>query len=576
MRRAVAVLATAALCACAAPGGMQTSVGAVSTTGGAGVSPVPATPAVAAPVANAATVAAVAPAASTTAVTAAGVVAPSSAPSTDPVAELARKQQSERSVVEIPRDPTLVLPPMPTDNLWERIRRGFGMPNLETTLAENRTRWYASQGEYIDRMAQRSRRYLFHIVEEIERRGMPTELALLPFVESAFQPEAISSAKAAGLWQFIPSTGKDYDLAQNMWQDERRDVIESTRAALDYLQNLYEMFGDWQLALAAYNWGEGAVTRAIEKNRRAGKPTGYTSLKMPQETAYYVPKLQAIKNIVAEPERWGVALPRIDNTPYFVAVPKSRDMDVDTAARLAEMKLEDFRALNPAFNRPVIVGVAGSKLLLPADKADVFQANLAAWEATGQPLASWTTYKMGATETLASVAKRVGVSEQLLREANRVPPRYRLASGSTILIPRDETMEVDITAESLDAQFALVPEQANLRKVTYRVRKGDTLKAVARRWNVDEKDVIVWNHLTAPTLFAGQRLELTVPAAKARTPHTQTAKGKNTSTGKKAVAPASATKTAVRPAAKPVSAKAGAKAAPRAANGSAVRVSSAR
>ena len=266
-----------------------------------------------------------------------------------------------------------------------------------------------------------------------------------------------------------------------MWHDERRDVIESTRAALDYLQKLHDMFGDWHLALASYNWGEGAVSRAIEKNRRAGKPTGYTSLKMPQETAYYVPKLQAIKNIVSEPERWGVALPRIDDAPYFVAVPKTRDIDVDTAARLAEMNTADFRALNPAFNRPVIVGAAGVKLLLPADKVDAFHANLAAWEATGQPLASWTTYQMAPSDTIASVAKRAGISEQQLREANRVPPRYRLAPGSTILIPRDETMEEDIPAASLEARFALVPEQPNLRKVTYRVRRGDTLHAVARK-----------------------------------------------------------------------------------------------
>ena len=191
--------------------------------------------------------------------------------------------------------------PPPMRDLWQRIRLGFKMPNLETKLAEDRTRWYASQPDYFARMTQRSSRYLFHIVEEIERRNMPTELALLPFVESAFVPEAFSSAKAAGLWQFIPSTGRNYDLEQNMWKDERRDVVESTRAALDYLQKLYDMFGDWHLALASYNWGEGAVSRAIAKNRRAGKPARYTDLKMPKETQYYVPKLQAVKNIVAEP-----------------------------------------------------------------------------------------------------------------------------------------------------------------------------------------------------------------------------------------------------------------------------------
>ncbi len=519
MRRVVAFLATGFLCACATQGGMQTNVDAGTATPGAASS------AVSAGAAVGSTAAAVPAPGAAAAATVAGVAAPSAAKSPDPAGELAEKLDPSQSVVEIPRDPTLVLPPMPPGNLWERIRRGFAMPNLETPLADNRTRWYASQGEYIDRMAQRSRRYLFHIVEEIERRGMPTELALLPFVESAFQPEAISSAKAAGLWQFIPSTGKDYALSQNMWQDERRDVVESTRAALDYLQNLYEMFGDWHLALAAYNWGEGAVSRAIEKNRRAGKPTGYTNLKMPQETAYYVPKLQAIKNIVSEPERWGVALPNIDNAPSFVAVHKTRDIDVDTAARLAEMNPAEFRALNPAFNRPVIIGASGAKLLLPADRVDRFHANFAAWEATGQPLASWTTYKLEAGETLGAVAKRAGISEQQLREANQVPPRYRLASGSTILIPRDETMEDDIPVESLQATYALVPEQSNLRKVTYRVRRGDTVHSVARRWNVNEKDIVLWNHLTAPTLFAGQRLELTVPAPKGRAGKTQVAKG---------------------------------------------------
>jgi membrane-bound lytic murein transglycosylase D len=413
-----------------------------------------------------------------------------------------------------PAEPQAVPPEAKTPkiDLWQRIRAGFAIPDLDTRLVDQRTRWYAEEVDYFARMTQRSSRYLFFIVEEIERRRMPTELALLPFVESAFQPEAVSSAKAAGLWQFIPSTGRIYDLEQNMWKDERRSVIDSTRAALDYLQKLYDMFGDWHLALAAYNWGEGSVSRAIEKNRRAGRPTGYTSLKMPTETQHYVPKLQAVKNIVAEPDRFGIALPAVPNTPYFVAVQKSQDIDVRTAAKLAQMELDEFRALNPQFNRPVIVGAGAPTLLLPTDRVDIFHANLAAWEATGQPLASWTTYRMQPADSLASISKRVGISEQRLREANRIPPRYRLAPGSTILIPRDETMD-DITASSLDARFALVPESANLRKVTYRVRRGDTLHSVARRYRVEEKDVIVWNNLTSPSLFTGQRLELTVAVA---------------------------------------------------------------
>ncbi len=436
---------------------------------------------------------------------------------------------ADATVAVDPVVPVIVLPdkaplpvvrpvsPPPLRDLWQRIRLGFKMPDLETRLAEDRTRWYASQPDYFARMTQRSSRYLFHIVEEIERRGMPTEIALLPFVESAYVPEALSSAKAAGLWQFVPSTGRNYALEQNMWKDERRGVIESTRAALDYLQKLHDMFDDWHLALASYNWGEGAVSRAIAKNRRAGKPARYTDLKMPRETQQYVPKLQAIKNIVAEPTKYGVVLPPIDNAPYFIAVHKTRDIDIDTAARLAEMKVDDFRALNPAFNRPVIIGAGGgAQLLLPATKVERFHANLAAWESTGQPLTSWTTYKTTASDTLATVAKRAGIGEEQLRDANQIPPRYRLASGSTILIPRDETMASDIPAASLDGKVAFVPEQANLRKVTYRVRHGDTLTSVAQRWKVQPKDVIVWNRLTSSSLFAGQRLELTVPAAHAR------------------------------------------------------------
>ena len=216
----------------------------------------------------------------------------------DKVNDKAADAGNERAAVAV-----IEAPPVPKIDLWERIRRGFKMPELDNANVTTMTRWYATRPDYIDRMAARAGLYLYHIVEEVERRGLPTELALLPFVESAMQPEALSSAKAAGLWQFIPSTGKIYALEQNHWHDERRHVIESTRAALDYLEKLYAQFGDWQLALAAYNWGEGAVARAIAANEKRKKPGVYTALKMPRETAFYVPKLQAIKNIVREPAR---------------------------------------------------------------------------------------------------------------------------------------------------------------------------------------------------------------------------------------------------------------------------------
>ncbi len=411
--------------------------------------------------------------------------------------------------------------PICTD-VWERIRRGFAMPELANKAAANSTRWYAAQPDYISRMASRAVPYLFHIVEEVEKRGMPTELALLPFVESAMQPEAESHAKAVGLWQFIPSTGRLYELEQNAWHDQRRDVMESTRAALDYLQKLHDEFGDWHLALAAYNCGEGCVGRAVNYARARKKSTLYEQLRLPRETLGYVPKLQALKNIVRNPQHYGLTLPAIENKPYFVAISKTRDIDVTTAARLAEISVDAFRALNPAFKRPVIVAATQPAILLPADREEVFRGNLAAWEATDQPLASWTTYTLQEAETLAQVATRVGVSEAALREANRIPPRYRVAAGSTILIPRDESMEEDISPQFINAAFSFVPEQGQLKRITYRVRRGDSLASVAKRWKVKPEDIVAWNNLRSPTLFAGQRLNLTVGGGQAAKPKAKT------------------------------------------------------
>ena len=432
------------------------------------------------------------------------------APTADPLGTLLRKLSSEH-----PAD-SARLQPLPTSDpnidLWQRIRRGFAMPDLETRAAANSTRWYAAQPDYFGRMAGRGNLYLFHIVEEIERRGMPTELALLPFVESAMQPGAESSAKAAGLWQFIPSTGKLYRLEQNLWRDERRDVLESTRAALDYLQKLYDDFGDWHLALAAYNCGEGCVGRAVERARARRQPTDYAQLRLPRETQGYVPKLQAIKNIVRDPAAHGVELPAIRNEPYFAVVRKTRDIDVETAARLAEMPVDDFRALNPSFNRPLIVGAGEANLLLPAERADIFLANLAAFESTGQPLASWTTYKVQSTDTVENIAARVGVSADHLREANRIPRRHKLAAGSTLLIPRDETMTDDVAPTQLAAALALLPERSTQRMVTYRVRRGDTLTSVARRYGVSADEIVDSNRLRSRNLFAGQRLIIAVAA----------------------------------------------------------------
>jgi len=387
----------------------------------------------------------------------------------------------------------------PPKELWDRIRRGFAMPNLQSELVTDREQWYASRPDYIQRMTERSSKYLFHIVEELERRQMPTELALLPFIESAFNPQAVSSAKAAGMWQFMPATGRYFDLKQNAFRDDRRDVLASTRAALDYLQKLYGMFGDWHLALAAYNWGEGSVGRAIAKNQRAGLGTSYLDLNMPAETRLYVPKLQAVKNIVANPQAFATELPLIENHPYFQQVMITRDIDVTLAARLADVKLEDFKALNPSAHRPVIIAAGTPHILLPWDNALVFQRNFDAYN-QGQ-YASWTAWTAPATMSPAEAARRTGMSETDLRGVNNIPPRMLIKAGSTLLVPRSVKMDNDVTGHVADnAQVSLAPEIVT-RRTTVKARKGESVATIARRYKLSAASVAEWNGVSASAAF---------------------------------------------------------------------------
>lgn len=398
----------------------------------------------------------------------------------------------------------------PPADLWERIRRGFAMPNLESDLVRDREQWYATRPDYLQRMTDRSSKYLFHIVEELELRNMPTELALLPFIESAFNPQAVSSAKAAGMWQFMPATGKHFELRQNVFRDDRRDVLASTQAALDYLQKLYGMFGDWHLALAAYNWGEGSVGRAIAKNQRAGLGTAYTDLNMPAETRYYVPKLQAVKNIIAHPAAFNAQLPDIGNHPYFQSVAIQRDIDVALAARLAEVRIEDFKALNPSAHRPVILAAGTPQILLPWDNAAIFRQNLASYNSTR--LASWTAWTAPTTMKPADAAKRVGMAESELRSLNNIPPRMLIKAGSTLLVPRGERVSADVSGQVADhAQMALAPEVASRRTVVT-ARKGDSLGRLVKRYGVSADSVADWNQMHMNVaLKAGQKLVVYVP-----------------------------------------------------------------
>ncbi len=348
--------------------------------------------------------------------------------------------QSTETPVEISSN---LLPPIrpidlitPPDDLWQRVRNGFSMPNLDNPLVADRQAWYLNRPEVLKSILNRSRRYLFYIVGELEKRGMPTELALLPMVESSYNPRAFSPAQASGLWQFIPSTGRNYHLEQNWWLDERRDIIASTGAALDYLQNIYEMHGDWHLALASYNWGEAAVGRAIAKNQAKNLPTDYAHINMPQETRYYVPKLQALKNIIARPELFGIRIDPIPNQPYFDTIDKTGPMDIALAAKLAEMPINEFLALNPSYNRPVMPASKDSPIVLPTDRVQTFLENLEQHKADEKPLSNWTTYTLKKGERLNKVAARFHITLSHLRQINGINARTRLRPGNTLLVPR--------------------------------------------------------------------------------------------------------------------------------------------
>ena len=374
------------------------------------------------------------------------------------------------------------------DDLWQRVRQGFAMPDLDSDLVRKQMAYYAARPDYLQRMFDRSRIYLYHIVEELEKRNLPTELALLPMVESAFNPMAYSRAHASGLWQFIPGTGRRFELQQNWWYDGRRDIVESTKAALDYLSFLYEMHGDWHLALASYNWGEGAVARAIAQNRKLGKPTDYASLKMPAETRQYVPKLQALKNIIANPGPLGITLDPIPNQPYFAAVTKLRDIDVRLAAKLAEMPVEEFIALNPGFSRPIIRASVTPRIVLPADKVELFHDNLEKYNAGA--LVSWKTYHPKKGESFESIAKKVGMSLGQLKEVNGIAPRTRTVPN--LLVVPSSPAAAAVETHKLPLMYA-PPIPIVTRRIYHTVKSGDTLTSIAKRYGVAAEDMKRWN-----------------------------------------------------------------------------------
>jgi membrane-bound lytic murein transglycosylase D len=403
-------------------------------------------------------------------------------------------------------------------DLWNRIRHGYAIPNLDNQLVTYQTNWYSSRIEYLLRIIQRGSRYLYHVVDALDRRGMPTDLALLPFIESAFNPNAISTAKASGMWQFMPATGRDFNLRQTIFKDDRRGVLDSTEAALDYLQRLYGLFGDWQLALAAYNWGEGSVQRAIKRQQAMGLPIDFDSLSalMPNETKNYVPKLQAVKNIIGHPEQYNIVLPRLDNEPYFTSIKNGKDIDVHLAAKLAELSLSEFKALNPQFNRPVITGGNSSSILLPVENASIFESNFLSWKGS---FSSWTTLSINKSERVEALANRFGYKPEILREVNAIPAKMIVKAGSTILVPKsakspDENIPVQIAEQ---AQLSIEKAGGDTRKIQIKVSRKDNLASIAKRYKLTSADIKSWNNLRKDQLTPGQKLVLHIPKVSTNT-----------------------------------------------------------
>lgn len=404
------------------------------------------------------------------------------------------------------------------EDLWGRIKDGYAMPDVESAYATKHEEWYASRPDYVKRMVERSQRYLFHIVEEVQKRGMPTEIALLPMIESAFNPQANSRSAASGIWQFIPSTGRNFGLKQNWWVDNRRDVTAATNAALDYLQKLHGMFGTWDLALAAYNAGEGTVQRAIDKNRRQGLPTDYQSLSLPEETRNYVPKLQAIKNIVTDPEKFGLKIGSIPNRPYFARVTTPKQIDSKLAAQLAEISYDEFISLNPSYNRPVITSTGEKQqLLLPVWAAQRFADNIANYD---KPLSSWQTYNAKRGERMDNIASKFGMNVSQLRDVNSLSSSNKLRNSQTMLVPaiysgKPLSDASEIKSDGINAaemennnhiDQSAEPTASHL--VIHKVKSGDTLQSLAEKYNTDTKILMKINHLKNAKLKSGQKLTI--------------------------------------------------------------------
>lgn len=392
-------------------------------------------------------------------------------------------------------------------NLWQRIYSRFDIKDENNSRSKKYEKWYSARPEYIERMMDRSQKYLFYVVGEVEKRGMPSEIALLPMIESAYNPIANSRSKAVGIWQFIPSTGRLYGLKQDWWQDKRRNVIDATNAALDYLQKLHALFGTWDLALAAYNAGEGTVSRAIAKNKAKGLPTDYANLKLPAETKDYVPKLQAIKNIVSNPSQYGLYIDPIPNKPYFTYVEAPAVIDADLAANLAEISYDEFLLLNSEHRRPLIrTNEKTQKFILPINAADTFVKNLSQNE---KPLVSWNIYQPKRNEKIKTIANKFDMEESDLIKANDLNPHKLIKPSSIILVAKKEGTETNAHQDIDESKIQKDSKtEISVSPNKYKVKPGDTLTKIAKKYGISVDELKDINQITASDIQIGSTLQL--------------------------------------------------------------------
>lgn len=404
-------------------------------------------------------------------------------------------------------------PEPPPLDLWQRIRQGFRLQIPNTPRVTTHVNWYARHPEHLRRVEERARPYLFFITEELERRNMPLELALLPIVESAYQPFAYSPGRAAGIWQFIPSTGRMFGLKQNWWYDGRRDIVAATHAALDYLQQLADRFdGDWELALAAYNSGAGTVGKAIRRNRKQGKPTDFWSLKLPRETRGYVPRLLAVAKVIRQPGRYGITLEEMPNQPYFARIDVQAQLDLALAADMAGISIEELYRLNPGFNRWATDPEGPHHINLPVVAVERFSERLEKLDPERR--LRWKRYRIRSGDNLGGIARRHGTTVAVLQQVNHLKGS-RIRAGRHLLIPLSSRKAEHYVMSTGERRKRLQNTSRKGTRMTHVVRRGDTLWDLSRRYGISHKRLAGWNGIApGDTLRPGQKLVLWVPDRK--------------------------------------------------------------